>query len=114
MYRADHVAATAISTAQTSATDQRTLDETCCRVIAEQPARRGLRRAERGRPRRCPRVADCSLMAAAELAAPVVPVRGIFGEGLEEHLVEVRQLRTEIAEPRRVLVQVLADHRDRI
>ena len=46
--------------------------------------------------------------------APLEPVLGVFGERREEHVVEVCQLRAVVAEPGRLLVQVLADHRDRV
>ena len=49
-----------------------------------------------------------------ERATPLEPVLGLFGEGLEEHVVEVRQVRAVVAEPGRILVQMLADHRDRV
>ena len=59
-------------------------------------------------------IGDVLAEGSGEFAAPIESVRRFLSEGLEKNLIEVRQIWAVVAEPGRVRVQVLPDHRDRI
>jgi hypothetical protein len=57
----------------------------------------------------CPLVEGCG-----EVVAPAEPVGGVFGQRLEEHLIELCQIRAVIAQPRQGSVEMLADDGHRV
>ena len=87
------------------------------RENAAEPApsgRRGRGRTELQAPAKVG--VDAGLLAdgGRKCATPREPVLGIFGKGFEEHLVQVFEVGTIVAEPGRIFVQVLADDGDRV